>query len=172
MQIKPYASCRWSHAAIDGFYALLPEFTIDEVKKVDVYTFKAGAESVSGRNPTNMFEMQFSIPHVFGMVMYDESLIYMQESSITNQDVIAFSEKVEVHLEQKYEDMFNKGMLPAKVVIELKNGEILEKEILRMKGEQQNPISAEEHKIKVETLINSTPFENVKEYANSIINTE
>jgi 2-methylcitrate dehydratase PrpD len=170
MQIKPYASCRWSHAAVDGLYALKSEFDYSEVDKIEVYTFQAATSAVSGRNPTSMLGMQFSVPHVFGMIMHDESLIYMKESSITNQDVIKFSEKVEVKLDEKYEDLFAQGMLPAKVVVQLKNGKLLEKEVLRMKGEMQNPITKKEHDSKINELIASSPYEHVRDYAWSIIN--
>ncbi len=132
MQFKPYASCRWSHAAVDGFYQLMPEFEQDQVSKVDVYTFKAAYDAVSGRNPTDMFSLQFSVPHVFGMAMLGESLIYIEESSITNEEVIAFSEKVEVHFDQEYEDLFKTGKLPAKVVVTLSDGQVLEREVLEM----------------------------------------
>lgn len=168
-QLKPYASCRWSHAAFDGLYQLMPKFKLEQVKKIDVYTFKFGATAVSGKQPTNMFEMQFSMPHVFAMAMLDESLIYMQTSSITNKDVIALSEKVEVHFDQKYEDLFNTGKLPAKVVVELNDGEKLEAEVLIMKGEPENPMSRKDHDNKVKVLIESSPHENVKYYARKFL---
>lgn len=169
MQIKPYASCRWSHAAVDGLYELMPQFDLGQVKKINVYTFKFGATAVSGRNPTNMFQMQFSVPHVFAMAMLGESLIYMQESSISNAEVVALSEKIDVHYDQKYEDLFKIGNLPAKVVVELKDGSKLEAEVLVMKGEAANPMERPEHDNKVKVLLDSSPHDNVRKYAGNIL---
>jgi 2-methylcitrate dehydratase PrpD len=61
MQLKPYASCRWSHAAVDGLYQLMSQFQPEQVAKIDVYTFKFGSTALAGKHPTNMFQMQFSV---------------------------------------------------------------------------------------------------------------
>ena len=167
--VKPYASCRWSHAAVDGLYQLMPKFKSEQITKIDVYAFKFGATAVSGKHPTNMFEMQFSVPHVFAMALLNESLFYMQESSMTNTDVIALSEKVNVHFDQKYEDLFKTDKLPANVVVELKDGKQLEAEVLIMKGEPENPMSRKEHDNKVKVLIDSSPHANVKKYARQFL---
>lgn len=169
VQIKPYASCRWSHAAVDGLLALKPKFKLEDVQKIEVLTFQAAANAVSGKKPTNMFEMQFSVPHVFGMIMHDESLIYMQKSSIKKQEVIDFSDLVDVRADKKYEDLFAEGYLPAKVIVTLKNGDVIEEEVLRMKGEMENPISQEEHQAKIDELINSSPYSVTKEYAEKVM---
>jgi hypothetical protein len=59
--------------------------------------------------------------------------------------------------------------LPARVVVTLSSGKKLEKEVLTMKGEQENPIPEEEHSAKVKTLIDSSPHTNVRRYAQSFL---
>ncbi len=82
---------------------------------------------------------------------------------------LALSRKVKVHLDEKMEALFAKGKLPARVVVTLKDGKTLEREVLDMKGEPENPIPEEEHSAKVKALIDSSPFDNVREYARTFI---
>jgi hypothetical protein len=171
MQLKPYSACRWNHAAIDALYALAPQFSPSDVKQIDVYTFRSAVNACSKTDPNNTFELSFSIPHCFGMLLKDQSLVLLAEESVRDQDVLALSRLVKIHLDDKLEALFAKGKLPSRVVVTLKNGKTLEKEVLTMKGEPENRIPAEEHAEKVRALIDSSPHETVKEYANGLLGT-
>jgi 2-methylcitrate dehydratase PrpD len=168
-QLKPYSACRWNHAAIDALGALAPEFKPSDLKQIDVYTFQSAVNACSKTDPRNTFELSFSIPHCFGMLLEDHSLVLLSEQSVLDKNVLALSRLVNVHLDRKMETLFAKGKLPARVVVTLNDGKTLEKEILTMKGEAENPIPPQEHLAKLKTLIESSPFENVKEYARGII---
>jgi 2-methylcitrate dehydratase PrpD len=165
MQLKPYSACRWNHAAIDALGALAPEFKPSAVKQIDVYTFKSAVDACSKTDPRNTFELSFSIPHCFGMLLEGHSLVLLSEKSVPDKDVLALSKRVKIHLDEKMEALFAKGKLPARVVVTLNSGKTLEKEVLTMKGEQENPIPEEEHSAKVKTLIDSSPHTNVRRYA-------
>lgn len=169
VQIKPYSACRWMHSSIDAMVELATGIDPGSIKRIDVYTFKSAVDALSRRNPTNLFEVQFSTPHVFGMVLMDHSLVTLQESSITDPSVIDISKKVNLILGEKYEALFKQNQLPAKVVIKLEDGTTLEREVINPKGERSNPIPREEHASKVSELIDSSPFESVKDYARALI---
>ena len=51
------------------------------------------------------------------------------------------------------------------MVVTLKDGTMLEKEVLTMKGEAEKPISDRELKNKVKLLIETNPNEAVRKYA-------
>ena len=51
----------------------------------------------------------------------------------------------------------------------LTNGKTLVKEMLTMQGEREKPIAAEDHAAKIKALINSSPNEDVRDYANKLI---
>jgi 2-methylcitrate dehydratase PrpD len=171
MQLKPYSACRWNHAAIDALYELVPQFSPSDVKQINVYTFQSAVNACSKTDPNNTFEVSFSIPHCFGMLLKDQSLIMLAEESVRDQDVLTLSRLVKVQLDDKMESLFATGKLPARVVVTLKNGKTLEKKVLTMKGEPENPMPAEEHAAKVKTLIDSSPHQNVKDYANVLLTT-
>ena len=172
MQLKPYSACRWSHAAIDALGALMSEFKPSDVKQIDVYTFQSAVNACSKTDPNNTFELAFSIPHCFGMLLEDQSLVLLSEQSVQDKNVLALSRLVKVHLDEKMETLFAKGKQPARVVVTLNDGKTLEKEVLTMKGEAENPIPAQEHLAKLKTLIESSPHQNVKDYARSFIQTK
>jgi uncharacterized protein with GYD domain len=104
------------------------------------------------------------------MLLKDQSLVLLAEESVRDKDVLALSRLVKIHLDDKMETLFAKGKLPARVVVTLKNGKTLQKEVLTMKGEPENRIPAEEHAAKVKALIDSSPHDNVKEYARGFAN--
>ena len=165
MQLKPYSACRWNHAAIDALGALAPEFDPADVKQIDVYTFQSAVNACSKTDPRNTFELSFSIPHCFGMLLEKRSLVILNEQSVQDKDVLALSRLVKIHLDEKMEALFAKGKLPARVVVTLQDDRTLEKEVFTMKGESENPIPETEHSAKVKTLIDSSPHSNVKAYA-------
>jgi 2-methylcitrate dehydratase PrpD len=165
MQLKPYSACRWNHAAIDALGELAPQFKPSDLKQIDIHTFQSAVNACSKTDPASTFEVSFSLPHCFGMLLEGHSLILLSEKSVKDEAVLALSRKVKVHLDEKMEALFAKGKLPARVVVTLKDGKTLEKEVLDMKGERGNPIPDEEHAAKVRALIDSSPHENVRGYA-------
>lgn len=173
VQIKPYASCRWMHAPLDGLLMLKERIpSVEDIERIDVYTYDVAVNFLSNRNPRNLLEMQFSLPHIFGLALSDQSLIDLPESQINNPVALALSERVHVHFDAHYQDLFADKQLPAKVVVTLKDGSILEQEVLIPKGEFSNPIAFDEHARKVRILIESSPHDNVRVYTQQILNTE
>lgn len=171
MQLKPYSACRWNHAAIDAIYELAPQFKLSDVKQIDVYTFQSAVSACSKTDPKSTFELSFSIPHCFGMALHGQSLILLSEDSIKDKAVLDTSRLVKVHFDKKMEALFGKGKLPARVKVTLKNGKILEKEVITMKGEPEKPIPADEHAAKIEALIDSNPDEELQTHARKLIST-
>ena len=169
MQLKPYSACRWNHAAIDAIYELAEQFTAADVKQIDIHTFKAAVNACSKPNPRNTFELSFSLPHCFGMALHDHSLVLLSDDSVTDKEVLATSHLVKVHLDDEMEKLFATGKLPARVVVKLKDGRTLEKKVLTMKGEPEQPLSPQEHAAKVKTLIDSHSNQSVRDYANKLV---
>lgn len=170
VQIKPYAACRWMHAPIDGLLALREQIpSAAAVKSIDVYSYDIAIDFLSKPNPDSLLELQFSLPHVFGLALAGESLIAMSEAQINNAAALSLAEKVTLHKDDRYQGLFVKKMLPAKVVITLTDGTVLEQEVLVPKGEESNPIASDEHRLKITTLIESSPHVNVREYANELL---
>ena len=171
VQIKPYSSCRWSHAAIDAMLHLAPRIATGEVERIDVQTYELAATACSSTHPNTTFEMSFSIPHFLGMVLEGHSLTLLNEASLTDPAVLELSERVTLTVDPMMQQHFDEGRMPARVIVTLGDGRILEHEVLVMKGEPDNPIPDDEHAAKVRALVDSSPHDHVREYAYNLIQT-
>ena len=106
------------------------------------------------------------------MALMGESLIDIRESDINNAAAREIAKKVSLHRDARYQELFKKNMLPARVVVKLENGEEISEEVLVAKGESSNPMTDQEHQHKVSELIASSPHATVREYAYRIISAE
>ena len=99
IQLKPYASTRYAHAAVDGLLELKPKFKVEELQQIDVYLYKNGLGLLNKTHPKTMLDLQFSLPHIFGLLLLEESLIILNKAYISNEAAIAISKKVNLHLD-------------------------------------------------------------------------
>ncbi|MSP42047.1 MAG: MmgE/PrpD family protein [Alphaproteobacteria bacterium] len=74
--IKPYPSCRYSHAAMDGLIALRAQhgFSIDEIESVEVGLPKTGWDIIGApqeakQNPKSIVDGQFSMPFLAAVAL-------------------------------------------------------------------------------------------------------
>ena len=169
-QIKPYAACRWMHSSFDALRAIDEGIDIDDVERVDVEIFDFGVETLAGTNPKTLLELQFSLPHVFALHLAGQSLIDLRMSHAEYAQSLGFASRINLVRSAEFERLFQEEFrMPAKVRLTLSNGEVREKEILFPTGERNNPYPIDEHRTKVQTLIDSSPHAEVREYANRFV---
>ena len=66
---KPYACCRWLHAALDAWQALVGhELSPSEVERVDAFTFNRAINLNNHPDPTSLEQAQFSLPFCLAVV--------------------------------------------------------------------------------------------------------
>ena len=85
--VKPYPSCRYSHAAIDGLLELKKEisFNSDDLEEVDIGLSETALNIIGypleeKQNPENVVDGQFSMPFCAALVLKMEVLL----GTITN----------------------------------------------------------------------------------------
>ena len=170
MQVKPYAACRWMHSSIDAFRYLLNEIPTGEIERVDVHIYNFGVTALSKPNPSSLLELQFSMPQIFGLLSLGNPLMDLRLKDTRNSSAMTFSRKVSLHLDKEYDRQYTvEGRLPARVIVTLKNGQTLEKEIRSPVGERGNPLSKSAHLLKINTLIDSSPHRKVRRYARRFV---
>ena len=75
LAVKPYPSCRYSHAAIDGIVALVKQHDIkaDDVEEVEIGVAETGWKIIGGpgdkTNPQSVVDGQFSMPFCAAVAM-------------------------------------------------------------------------------------------------------
>lgn len=143
LSIKPYPSCRMTHAAIDAALALRGEIPDPSaIEKIHVSAASMVAEMVGkpfeiGPNP--QVDAQFSIPYtvacalVRGGVFLDD----LKEAAIVDSAVNALAARVRTTVDP---DLAPKDILPAAMTVTLTDGRTLTHRTAVPLGNPQNPM--------------------------------
>jgi len=156
ISIKPYSSCRWQHAALDGVSHLKQahHLTTDNVEAINIHTFEwVCTHEVYG--PKDMVDAQFSMPYTATMVMfgYSPGPEWYTEDNLKDEKVLNFSKRVKVKLDKQLNyNYFNKDEISAKVEIISTSGEVFETLVEIPSGDPRNPMSREDIKQKFAQL--------------------
>lgn len=145
---KPYACCRSMHPSIDAVLELKREKNIlpQNIEGIEVKTYEIAIKQCGLiHQPKNIFESKFSIPFGIAIAFFEGNALNEQfsMSRINNKEIINLAKKVKVVESKKYTEMYPNNW-GCRVKIITKNKEIFEKEILKAKGDHQNPLSREE----------------------------
>jgi len=147
LSIKPYPSCRMTHASIDAALAVRKEKRLDpsNIEEIVVHVSKmvydmVGSPFAIRKSP--QVDAQFSIPYTIaaGLVRGDVFLKDFEEVSIRDPQVLKLAEKVKVVMDPALQE---RDMSTATFVVKTKEG-VYEKRVNKMKGSPSHPMSMEE----------------------------
>jgi 2-methylcitrate dehydratase PrpD len=142
---KPYPTCRFTQPSLDALRAILLETKIpaDDILGVKVWSFRAAVHT-SPRPPENVEAMRFSTPYlVAAMLLHgDIDLEILRKNILVDPALNELAGKVEMILSEEYEGM-RPTRNPAKVSIQLKNGQNLTREVIDCMGDPQKPMQEE-----------------------------
>lgn len=167
VDVKPYASCRSTHPAIDAALFLKQHYHLqpENIAQILVETYQIAymqcGEAEWCRNPVSVSQAKFSIPFVvacallFGEVKVD----YFNETYLAIPDVHALMRKVEVQPAQIFTDRYPTHW-GCNVRIVDGSGNVYEKEIMDAVGSVYNPINEEKMIVKAKDLMRPAFGEN------------
>ena len=158
--VKPYPSCRYSHAAIDGLLELKKEinFDVNDLEDVDVGLSETALNIIGypieeKQNPENVVDGQFSMPFCAALVLRNGSFTWDDyKSNLKNDDVLDLCKKVNVSPNKQAEECCPKYM-SANVKIKV-SGKVYEKFIKIPKGDPENFMTEQEFEDKFDGLTN------------------
>ena len=158
--VKPYPSCRYSHAAIDGLLELKKEinFDVKDLEDVDVGLSETALNIIGypieeKQNPENVVDGQFSMPFCAALVLRNGSFTWDDyKSNLKNDDVLDLCKKVNVSPNKQAEECCPKYM-SANVKIKV-SGKVYEKFIKIPKGDPENFMTDQEFEDKFDGLTN------------------
>lgn len=153
--IKPHASCRHTHPAIDAALTLArkPEFKPDEARRVRVRTYSTAVEIAGNPWPTSPYEAKFSISYcvasalLWGRVGLEE----FSHESTTSPEIRGLMEKISVEVDPQLDALYP-SRWPAQVEIETIDGRLLKARVDYPLGDPENPISYDGVKAKFRQL--------------------
>lgn len=142
---KPYACCRYIHAALDAFLMLVEANGIgpEDIAGVEVETFAWVMKLGNKRRPATLVDMQYSLPYCIAIAAVEgrDALAPLAGDLLGRDDLSAFSEKVRLSINNEIDALFPSETL-ARVTISTPSGP-LRSEILGPLGDPKRPMSFE-----------------------------
>jgi len=158
LAVKPYPSCRYSHAAMDGLAELkaVHGFDIGGIESVEVGMSKTGWKIIGERekikhNPKNVVDGQFSMPFCAAVVLREGRMGWDDYAKhIADPETLNLCRRVHTVVDARAEAEFPVN-LSCVVRIETKSGSF-ETFVAVPKGEPQNFMSDDEFREKFNNL--------------------
>ncbi len=158
--VKPHACCRYMQGPIDAVLAIMREHNLQAggIRSIEIAVLEAGwglvAEPTDKKyNPESVVDAQFSMPFGAAVAAMDgaaglDQFTLKKVRSPKLRELIA---KVALVKDPRIEDTFPQEW-PARVTIEVENGQRYEKFVRYPKGDPENPLSWDEMKAKFRAL--------------------
>lgn len=148
--VKPYASCRHSHSAVEAAIALSREVDPGQIDRVLVETYRLGVKGHDHSEISGIASAKLSTPYaVAAALLYGRADLTAFEP--LDEKAISLAKKVRVTEDEAFSRQSAQKRIAA-VTVYLKNGTYRTEQVDYAKGEPENPMTAEEMKQKQELL--------------------
>jgi len=153
---KPYACCRWIHAALDGLLALMTGAGIEakSIRRIGVHTFERALRLNNYPDPPTIEAAQYSVPFclALGASSGKEALLPLDPACLSDPEVVALARNVQLHVDPDMDRRFP-AEAGARVVIETTSGQ-LERAVRFPLGDPANPLGRPQLVNKFQRLAN------------------
>jgi 2-methylcitrate dehydratase PrpD len=157
LAVKPYPSCRYSHAAIDGIVSLMKEHGISagDVEEVEIGLPETGWKIIGGpedkTNPQSVVDGQFSMPFCAAVALREGGLAWDDyKKHLKDETTRALTRKVKAVVDARAEAEFPANM-SGTARIRTSKGEY-EAFVTVPKGEPENFLADDEFREKFDGL--------------------
>lgn len=159
--IKPYPSCRHTHAAIDAALELRGEYGIgvQDVERIEIDAYQSTLDLTDNPTPSHPYAAKFSVHYCVARALADGAV---RPSDFTDEKIaepalrdlmLRTSARLDPELNSRVPQQ-----LPARVRMHLQDGRTIEQTILDAKGDPEAPLSEQELTAKFLGLIEGTPY--------------
>ena len=158
--VKPHSCCRYMQGPIDAILAITREHNLDpgDIQRIEIAVLEAGwgivAEPRERKyNPESVVDAQFSMPFGAAVAILDGAagLDQFTIEKARSPKIRELMNKVALVNDTRIEETFPKEW-PARVAIELANGQRHEKFVRYPKGDPENPLTWDEMTAKFRAL--------------------
>ena len=150
---KPYASCRYTHPAVEAAIRLRENVRTEEVERIDIKTYDL---AVAGHDHTDIpgsYSAKMSIPYATaaGLTFGKAGLQEFDEQHVKSETLLRLTRKIHVEADAALSAAFP-AVQSAIVTAQTKDGEFTER-VDFPKGEPENPLSESEFKARYDGLM-------------------
>jgi len=157
--VKPYPSCRYTHAAMDAIRQLAGEhgITADDVDSATIGVPETGWKIVGNsdaekQNPKSIVDGQFSMPFCAAVVLRTGNMVWDDyKTHLNDGDTLALAKRVTTVVDPDAEAAFPDNMA-GKATIRMKSGKVYERFVEIPKGEPANFMNQAEFRAKFDGL--------------------
>ncbi|MFZ0611278.1 MAG: MmgE/PrpD family protein, partial [Desulfobacterales bacterium] len=139
---KPYACCRWIHAAIDAVVELVANGPVDpnDILSVDIYTFERALRLNNYHDPDTLEGAQYSLPFCLAVAACGgtQALLPLLPAWLHRPEVTALAARMHLHVDPLLESRFP-AEAGARVCMETSAGRV-EKTVRHALGDPANPM--------------------------------
>ena len=151
---KPYASCRYTHPAVEAAIRLREKVNPGDVERIDIKTYSL---AVAGHDHTEIpgsYSAKMSTPYATaaGLIFGKAGLQEFTEETVRDPAVLSLAKKVRVSADDALSAAFP-GEQTAVVTILLKDGASFSERVDFPKGEPENPMTEAEFKSRYDGLM-------------------
>jgi 2-methylcitrate dehydratase PrpD len=144
VSIKPHASCRHTHPAIDAALVLRqhPGFALDQIAQVQVETYQAALDLTDNPQPTTPYAAKFSLYYCVACALWrgNAGLSDFTPQAIVDKDVRHLMARVSLVHSPEMEARYPREW-PVRVTVTLADGRALARTVDAPKGDPENPLS-------------------------------
>ena len=150
---KPYASCRYTHPAVEAAIHLRRQFSAAEVESIRIRTYDL---AVSGHDHTEIpgsYSAKMSIPYATaaGLLYGKAGLQEFSEEAVRDPEILELTRKIHVEADKELSAVFP-GIQAAIVTAKTGAGEFTDR-VDFPKGEPENPLDDGEFRERYDDLM-------------------
>ena len=150
---KPYASCRYTHPAVEAAIHMRDRVKPGEVEEIDIRTYDLAVTGHDHMEIPGSYSAKMSIPYATaaGLIYGRAGLQEFSEEAVRGREILELTRKVKVSADEELSRAFP-GIQAAEVTIRTKNGEFSDR-VDFPKGEPENPLTDEEFRSRYDGLM-------------------
>jgi 2-methylcitrate dehydratase PrpD len=150
--IKPWPCCRHTHPAIDAAIELHHMLGVAEVRSVKVGAYRAALDVCDRPLPADAYSAKFSLQHTVAIALADGRVDQASFDATARARIAGDCAKVSVALVASVDQAYPKNW-GVVIDVETADGRTLSAKRRDAKGDPENPVTADELKIKAAVLL-------------------
>lgn len=150
---KPYASCRYTHPAVEAAIHLRAGVKPEDVEEIVIKTYDLAVPGHEHTDIPGSYSAKMSIPYATaaGLIYGRAGLQEFSEDAVRGEEILALTKKIHVEADSDLSAVFP-GIQAAVVTVRTKDGEYTDR-VDYPKGEPENPLTDEEFRDRYDGLM-------------------
>ncbi|MBI5876544.1 MAG: MmgE/PrpD family protein [Chloroflexi bacterium] len=164
VSIKPHASCRHTHPAIDAALAIRAQMAdhvaAADVARIEVETYQAALDLCNNAAPRTPYQAKFSLHYCIASALArgHAGLGDFRPERIADPALAHLLAATRVQLNPAFEALYPQQW-PSNVTVAFAGGRVISQTINTPKGDPENALSQGELEIKFAQMLDGTPFD-------------